>query len=116
MFIAGFGALVFGFVVGWISYRTLRLTGGANVLSDIATIIAAVGGAAIVTLLKSDVLFGLYALGLGIGFFAYLAVGLVLYGTQEVRPWQAPRVPPTAPPPPPVTPSATNPTDVENAR
>lgn len=115
MFIAGFGALVFGLVIGWISYRTLRLTGGANVLSDIATIIAAVGGAAIVTLLKSDVLFGLYAVGLAIGFFAYMAVGLVLYGMQEVRPWQAPRVPPPAPAPPPVPPSATNPTDVENA-
>ncbi len=115
MFIAGFGALVFGLVVGWISYRTLRLTGGANVLSDIATIIAAVGSAAVVTLLKSDVLFGLYAVGLAIGFFAYLAVGLRLYGIQEVRPWQAPPAPSPAPPPPPVTPSDTNPTDVENA-
>jgi hypothetical protein len=115
MFIAGFGALVFGLVVGWISYRTLRLTGGVNVLSDIATIIAAVGGAAIITLLKSDVLFGLYAVGLAIGFFAYFAIGLRLYGIQEVRPWQAPLVHPPVAPPPPVMPSDTHPTNFENA-
>lgn len=113
MFIAGFGTLVLGLVVGWISYRALRMTEGANVLSDVATIIAAVGGAAVVTLLKSDVLFGLYAVGLAIGFFAYLAVGLVLYGIQEVRPWQAPRVP--SPVPPPVSPSDANLTGFENA-
>lgn len=115
MFIAGFGALVFGLVVGWISYRTLRLTGGVNVLSDIATIIAAVGGAAIVTLLRSDVLFGLYAVGLAVGFFGYFAVGLRLYGIQEVRPWQAPRVPAPIAPTPPVMPSDTQPTNFENA-
>lgn len=115
MFIAGLGALVFGLVVGWISYRTLRLTGGANVLSDIATIIAAVGGAAIVTLLKSDVLFGLYAVGLAIGFFAYFAVGLRLYGIQEVRPWQAPLAPTPVTSPAPVAPSDTHPTNFENA-
>jgi hypothetical protein len=115
MFIAGLGALVFGLVVGWISYRTLRLTGGVNVLSDIATIIAAVGGAAIVTLLKSDVLFGLYAVGLAIGFFAYFAVGLRLYGIQEVRPWQTPLAPAPVTPATPVTPSDTTPTTFENA-
>jgi hypothetical protein len=115
MFIAGLGALVFGLVVGWISYRTLRLTGGVNVLSDIATIIAAVGGAAVVTLFKSDVLFGLYAVGLAIGFFAYFAIGLRLYGIQEVRPWQAPLAPAPVTPTAPVTPSDTHPTNFENA-
>ncbi len=107
MFIAALGALVFGLTVGWLAYRTLRLTGGTNVLSDIATIIGAVGGAAVITLLKDEVLLGWYGTGLAIGFFAYLAVGLLLYGMQEVRPWQA--LP--APAPAPITPPDTNPTD-----
>ncbi len=109
MFISGLGALLFGLAVGWISYRTLRLTAGANVLSDIATIIGAVGGAAVITLLKNDVLFGWYGTGLAIGFFGYFAVGLILYGTQEVRPWQTPPAPTHAPAP--VTPPDTSPTD-----
>jgi hypothetical protein len=112
MFISGLGALLFGLAVGWISYRTLRLTAGANVLSDIATIIGAVGGAAVITLLKNDVLFGWYGTGLAIGFFGYFAVGLILYGTQEVRPWQTPPAPTHAPAP--VTPPETNPTDVSD--
>jgi hypothetical protein len=105
MFISGLGALLFGLAIGWISYRTLRLTAGANMLSDIATIIGAVGGAAVITLLKDDVLFGWYGTGLAIGFFVYFAVGLILYGPQEVRPWQPPPVPA------PVTPPDTSPTD-----
>ncbi len=110
MFISGLGALLFGLAVGWISYRTLRLTAGTNVLSDVATIIGAVGGAAVITLLKNDVLFGWYGTGLAIGFFGYFAVGLILYGTQEVRPWQTP----PAHAPAPVTPPDTSPTDVSD--
>jgi hypothetical protein len=58
------------------------------------------------------VLFGLYAVGLVIGFFAYLAVGLVLYGKQELQPWRIEQIPPT---PTPATPSNANLTDVGNA-
>jgi hypothetical protein len=95
MFISGLGALLFGLVIGWISYRTLRLTAGTSVLSDIATIIGAVGGAAVTALLRDDVLFGLYCLGLALGFFAYLGYGVYVSGTQEVQPWRisAPVVP-----------------------
>lgn len=111
MFISALGTLVFGLAVGWISYRTLRVTAGANVLSDIATIIGAVGGAAVITLLKNDVLFGWYGTGLAIGFFGYFAVGLILYGKQEVRPWETLPVP--APGPAPVTPPDTSPSDAD---
>ncbi len=76
MFISGLGALFFGLVIGWISYRTLRLTAGTTALSDITTIIGAVGGAAVTALFRSDVLFGLYCVGLAVGFFAYLGYGL----------------------------------------
>ena len=88
MFISGLGALCFGLVIGWISYRTLRLTAGTTALSDIATVIAAVGGAAVTALIRSDVLFGLYCIGLALGFFAYLGYGVYIHGKQEVEPWR----------------------------
>ena len=88
MFISGLGALFFGLVIGWISYRTLRLTAGTTALSDITTIVGAVGGAAVTALFRSDVLFGLYCVGLALGFFAYLGYGVYVYGKQEVQPWR----------------------------
>ena len=44
MGIEGWGALCFGLVIGWVTYRTLRRKEGSNALSDIATVIGAVGG------------------------------------------------------------------------
>ena len=77
-------------------------------LSTIAIIIAAVGGAAVTTLLKDNTMFGWYAIGLVGGFLAYLAVGLTLYGKQELQLWQ---VPPAAAP---IIPPGAPPTDVED--
>ena len=108
MFITGLGAIFFGLMIGWISYRMLRPTASTNVLSTIAIIIAAVGGAAVTTLLKDNTMFGWYAIGLVVGFLAYLAVGLTLYGKQELQLWQ---VPPAATP---ITPPGAPPQDVEN--
>ena len=88
MVIAGIGALFFGLVIGWISYRILRMTTSTTALSDITAIIAAVGGAAVITLFRSDVLFGWYCIGLALGFFAYLGFGVYTYGKQEVQPWR----------------------------
>jgi uncharacterized membrane protein YeaQ/YmgE (transglycosylase-associated protein family) len=74
------GAVLFGIVVGWVTYRTLvRRTDGVA-LSDIATVIGAVGGGAVVGLFDSERLFGLYSIGLAIGFFAYLLLFFVLNG------------------------------------
>jgi hypothetical protein len=118
MFIAGLGAVFFGFVIGWILYRTLRSTSGASVLSDISIIIVAVGGAAVITILKDEALFGWYAIGLVIGFFTYFGIGLRLYGKQEVDPWwkpAAPAPPLDANPPAPAPPPDANPTDSDNA-
>jgi len=84
MFITGLDAVSFGLVVGWISYRMLRLTAGTNLLSAIALIIATVGGAAVITLLKDEVMFGWYAIGLVIGFLVSFALGLGCYGKQEL--------------------------------
>ena len=88
MFISGLGALFFGLVIGWISYRSLRLTAGTPALSDITTIIGVVGGAAVTALFRSDVLFGLYCVGLALGFFAYLGYGVYTSGVQEIEPWR----------------------------
>ena len=72
------GAFCFGLVVGWITYRTLRRT-KTNGLSDIATVIGAVGGAAVLSLFPAETnAFGAYSIGLAIGFFAYLAVAGVV--------------------------------------
>ena len=53
-------------MIGWILSWTLRLTAGTTVL-------------------KNEVLFGWYAIGLVIGFRASFASGLGRYGKQE---WQ----------------------------
>src|SRR5436309_3062137 len=66
------GALCFGVVIGWVTYRTLRRS-KTNGLSDIATILGAVGGATVTALFRRDTGdFGAYCIGLLIGFFAYL--------------------------------------------
>jgi hypothetical protein len=98
MFIAGFGAFFFGLLLGWILYRTLRLQAGANGVAEIASIIGALGGAAVLALFKSDVLFGWYATGLLIGFFVYFVLDLLLYGQQQSQPWRVVLVPPVASP------------------
>jgi hypothetical protein len=105
MFISGLGAVFFGLVIGWITYRTLRPTVGTNIYAAIAIIIAVVGGAAVITLLKSDIVFGWYAIGLAIGFFAYFGIGLRLYGRRELQLWQ---MPPAASP---ISPLDADPTD-----
>jgi|SRR3954447_2829748 uncharacterized membrane protein YfcA len=80
---ADLGAVCFGLVVGWITYRTLvRRTDEAS-LSDIASVIGAVGGGIVVGLFKDQHLFGLYAFGLMIGFFAYLIVFALVNGRDQ---------------------------------
>lgn len=113
MVIAGLGATFFGVALGWIAYRMLRLRASAAALSDFYAILGVLGGAAVIALFKSDVLFGLYAVGLVIGFFAYLAIGLLLDGRQELQPWRVEQLPPT--PAPGTTSNATLP-DVGTAR
>jgi hypothetical protein len=69
------GALCFGFVIGWVTYRTLRRQNETVALSNIASVIAAVGGGAVTALFNSPDLFGYYCIGLFAGFFAYLILG-----------------------------------------
>lgn len=76
------GAFCFGIVMGWITYRTLRRSQTTG-LSDIATVIGAVAGAAITGIWQQGTgAFGGYCIGLLIGFFAYLIISLLLIGTE----------------------------------
>lgn len=86
---ADIGALCFGLVVGWITYRTLRRKEGSAALSDISTVIAAIGGAAVTALFKSEALFSMYSIGLAVGFFLYIVVNLLLYGKESAKGWMA---------------------------
>jgi hypothetical protein len=84
---AKLGALCFGLVVGWITYRTLRRKESVTALSDIATVVGAVGGAAVTGHFQGAELFGLYSIGLAAGFFLYLAVGLISSGATGAGKW-----------------------------
>ena len=74
------GAVLFGVVIGWVTYRTLVRKEGAAALSDIATVIGAIGGAAVLAIFDNDHLFGLYSIGLASGFFAYLVMFFIING------------------------------------
>jgi ABC-type Co2+ transport system permease subunit len=73
------GASCFGLVVGWVTYRTLRRTGETVALSNIASVIAAVGGATVTALFESKELFAWYCIGLTTGFFAYMILGHTVF-------------------------------------
>jgi uncharacterized membrane protein YeaQ/YmgE (transglycosylase-associated protein family) len=73
------GAFCFGLVIGWVTYRTLRRTGETVALSNIATVIGAVGGAAVTTLFNVTELFSLYCIGLAVGFFLYMVLGHTVF-------------------------------------
>ena len=68
------GALVFGLLVGWICYRTLRRSQDKAALSDLASVVGVIGGGVVTALFKQGEVFAVYSIGLAIGFFAYLAV------------------------------------------
>lgn len=78
MNIESWGALCFGLVVGWVTYRSLRRTADAG-LSNIASVIGAVGGAAVTALFNTKELFAWYCIGLAIGFFVYLITAATLF-------------------------------------
>ena len=72
------GAFWFGIVVGFITYRTLKHKTASGV-SDIAAVIAAIGGGAVLKLFPAGgESFDLYASGLCLGFFAYLVLSMVV--------------------------------------
>ena len=78
------GALSFGIVIGWYVYYINRYRKADVQLSDIVTLIGAVGGGAVLALFPAKTeLFGAYGLGLGIGFFSYFLVLLLFVGISK---------------------------------
>ena len=75
------GAAAFGFVIGWYVYYVNRYRTGDVQLTDLVTLIGAIGGAAILKLFPSGTdLFGAYGIGLLLGFLAYFLVLIGLIG------------------------------------
>jgi hypothetical protein len=74
------GAGAFGFLIGWFVYYINRHRSAPVRFSDIAGLLGAVGGGAVLALFPAGTdLFGAYGIGLFLGFFGYLGVlaGLV---------------------------------------
>jgi hypothetical protein len=77
------GALLFGFVVGWVTYRTLARSVQTAQISDLATVIGAVGGGVVVSLFDNDRFFGFYSIGLFVGFVLYLVIFFAVNGKKK---------------------------------
>ena len=71
------GAICFGLVIGWITYRTLRRKTEGAAMSDLSSVIAAVGGGAITAIWGGNT-FESYSIGLAIGFFSYFIVAVII--------------------------------------
>lgn len=74
------GAFAFGLVIGWFLYFLNRYRRGDVSLSDISTVLGAVGGAAVTSLFGGGAanLFASYGIGLATGFFGYLVMLFVM--------------------------------------
>jgi len=79
------GAFAFGAVLGWTTYFIMRRA-QPTALTDIATIIGTLGGAAILNLFdKRGPLFAAYAIGLAVGFFGYFLIFSIIVGKAAMR-------------------------------
>ena len=76
------GALCFGVVVGYITYRTLARTTDKAAITDLASVIGAVGGGTALTLWgpADGSLFAVYSIGLVIGMAVYVILSLAIRG------------------------------------
>ena len=73
------GAGIFCAIVGWYVYMINRYRKGDVQFSDLVTLIGILGGGSILALFKAGTdLFGAYGIGLGIGFFGYFLVLLIM--------------------------------------
>jgi uncharacterized membrane protein YeaQ/YmgE (transglycosylase-associated protein family) len=84
----GVGAFFFGVTIGWYAYSVTRNRADSPVLADLATMIGAVGGGAVLALFPagSD-LFAAYGIGLAAGFFTYFLVLLRLVVRNKAAGW-----------------------------
>jgi hypothetical protein len=93
------GALCFGLVVGYVTYRVLVRTTERSAITDLTAVIGAVGGAAVTGLFDGKT-FAMYAIGLAVGMAVYGAIYYTLNGKEATAKVLAGRDLRTAPPPP----------------
>ncbi|MGH3630597.1 MAG: hypothetical protein ACRDRL_24545 [Sciscionella sp.] len=75
------GALCFGLVAGYLTYRTLVRTTKDAKISDLSAVLSSVGGGAATALVgKASDAFGWYAIGLAAGMSIYMALYTLLNG------------------------------------
>ena len=83
MSMLGSGPFWFGVVIGFVTYRTLKHKKDAGI-SDIASVVGAVGGATIIKLFPTgSERFDHYAMGFAVGFFLFLIVLQWLAGSGD---------------------------------
>lgn len=87
MMLAMIGSGAFGFVVGWIVYRTLRRREDRAALSDLSAVLAAIGGGVVTNLFPEENFFAAYGIGLLIGFLSYLTLSWFVGGREEIQEW-----------------------------
>ena len=82
------GAGCFGLVIGWFLYFVNRHRKEEVKLADVATLLAAIGGGAVLSLFEAkSTLFAAYGVGLALGFFAYFFTLLILVGVSKDFTW-----------------------------
>jgi hypothetical protein len=78
------GAGGFGALIGWYVYYINRYRKSEVQLSDLVTLIGAVGGSAVLALFpQGSDLFGAYGVGLFSGFFGYLLMLILLVAASD---------------------------------
>ena len=85
MNVLSIGVLLFGVVIGYITYRTLIRTTANTAITDLATVVGAVGGGVVAGLIEPGTeLFGYYGIGLAAGFVLYAAGFALLNGSDSL--------------------------------
>jgi hypothetical protein len=78
------GAGGFGALIGWYVYYINRYRKSDVQLSDLVTLIGAIGGGAVLALFPAGTdMFGAYGIGLAVGFFGYFIVLIFLVGVSK---------------------------------
>lgn len=81
MTVLDIGCICFGLVIGFITYRTLVHTNDKARISDLAAVVATVGGGAVTALFPEGTdAFAWYAIGLAGGLAVYFGLSLWLRG------------------------------------
>jgi hypothetical protein len=82
--VTNIGAVCFGVVIGYITYRALARSTAVAAVSDIAAVVGAVGGGVVTGVFAPEsTLFGWYAIGLLVGMLLYPLVFFRLAGRQQ---------------------------------